>query len=224
MDRVAVFARYPRIGQVKTRLSPAISPALALELHTAMLMDALECAREAGAGPLILYWAAGSGEPVGGFPISRGIETRTQRGDDLGERLCAAFADLLSDPGDRAVVIGADCPDLTPDLVRDAFGALGRHDLILGPADDGGYYLIGLRRHVPALFRGVPWGTGSVLAQTLERAKEAGVEVVTLGALGDIDTPEDLIGFVARRCFTSPGPGARTEAALREMGLLPPGT
>lgn len=221
MDRVAVFARYPMIGEVKTRLSPALPPALAVELHAAMVADALECAGEAGFGPPVLYWASEPADPVG-FAVRRGLETRFQRGADLGERLSAAFAELLSSPGDRAVVIGTDCPDLTPDLIRGAFAALARHDVVLGPAHDGGYYLIGLRRHVPELFRGIVWGTETVLARTLDRAREAGVEVATPGPLGDIDTPEDLVRFVARRSVSPAGPGAATESALRGMGLLPP--
>jgi uncharacterized protein len=220
MDRVAVFARYPRVGQVKTRLSPAVPPALALDLHAAMLADTLECALATRAGPPLLYWAS---EPEG-FPVPPGLEVRNQKGADLGDRLAAAFAELLSRPEDRAVVIGTDCPDLTPDLVREAFATLGRHEAVLGPADDGGYYLIGLSRQAPELFRGIAWGTGSVLAQTLERAKGAGLNVAMLGALWDIDTPEDLVRFVARRSITSPGTGARTEEALRELGLLPPRT
>lgn len=221
MDRIAVFARYPVAGEVKTRLSPAMPAALAVELYAAMLADALVSAGDAGADPPALYWASEPPEP-GSFPIPAGVLVRRQQGADLGERLTAAFADLLSSPGDRAVVIGADCPDLAPEVIRAAFTSLGQQDVVLGPAQDGGYYLIGLRREAPVLFHGIHWGTGTVLAQTLERAAGAGLSVQLLEALGDIDTPEDVVRFVARRSISARGPGARTEAALTAMGLLPP--
>lgn len=221
MDRVAVFARYPRVGEVKTRLSPALPAALAHDLYAAMLTDTLECVAGTGVGRPLLFWASDPAEPPG-FPVPPGLEIRRQQGDDLGDRLASAFAGLLVGPSDRAVVIGADCPDLGPDTIREAFSRLGRHDAVLGPAHDGGYCLIGLRRPAPGLFRGIAWSTGTVLAQTLERAKDAGLDVATLAPLDDIDTPEDLVRFVARRSVAPPGPGARTEQALREMGLLPP--
>jgi rSAM/selenodomain-associated transferase 1 len=225
VDRTAVFARYPVAGEVKTRLSPAVPATLAVDIYAGMLADALSVAADAGTGPPALYWASEPPEH-GLFPIPAGVIARRQRGTDLGERLSAAFAELLSSPssspGDRAVVIGADCPDLAPEDIRRAFTTLGRQDVVLGPARDGGYYLIGLRREAPALFRGIAWGTGAVLAQTLERAAHAGLGVELLGALDDIDTPEDVVRFVARRSISPPGPGARTEAALTAMGLLPP--
>lgn len=221
MDRVAVFARYPVAGEVKTRLSPAVPAALASELHAAMLTDALVAVADAGAGPPVLYWASEPPEAAT-FAIPTGAITRRQRGTGLGERLTAAFGELLAGPDDRAVIVGADCPDLAPVVIRRAFEALGRQDVVLGPAEDGGYYLIGLRRRVPALFEGVHWGGGTVLAETLERARHAGLGVELLVTLGDIDTPEDVVRFVARRSVSPPGPGAGTEAALRTMGLLPP--
>jgi rSAM/selenodomain-associated transferase 1 len=155
-----------------------------------------------------------------------GVVVQVQRGADLGERLSGAFADLVASPGDRAVAIGADCPDLNPSIIREAFATLDRQDVVLGPAADGGYYLIGLRRGAPALFpalfNGIHWGTGTVLAETLARAEQAGLGVTMLSALSDIDTPGDVVRFVAQRIVSPPGPGARTEAALSAMGLLPP--
>lgn len=156
------------------------------------------------------------------LPRRVGLGVRWQEGPDLGARLETAFAGLLSDPRARAVVIGSDCPDLRPGVIREAFAALDGHDLVLGPARDGGYYLIGLRRAAPELFAGVPWGTERVMAETLERAAAAGISAARLGDLDDIDTPDDLVRFIARRVGAPPGPGARTEAALAAIGLLPP--
>ena len=185
-----------------------------------MLTDALEGAIRANTGQVSVFWAS-IGDQPGGLALPEGVAIRHQRGADLGERLASAFAELLAGPGDRAVVMGSDCPDLSPALLGEAFAALGDHDLVLGPVGDGGYYLIGLRRPVPDLFEGVSWGTDRVLAQALERAQRMGLSVATLGMLDDIDTPEDLVRFVARRCVSPPGPGSRTEGALRDIGLLP---
>jgi len=186
-----------------------------------MLADAFEVAMGAGAASAEVYWAPG-GSRAADIEMPHGVAARHQRGADLGGRLASAFTELLSDPSDRAVVIGADCPDLDPAVIRQAFAALDGHDLVLGPARDGGYYLIGLRRPSPSLFEAVSWGTDRVLSETLERAASAGLGVETLQVLDDIDTPEDLVRFVARRSVSAPGPGRRTETALEELGLLPP--
>ena len=218
MDRLAIFARRPEPGKVKTRLSRALSVALASRLHVAMVEDAIDAAMATGMAPTV-FWSEGSdGVDV---PSRIGLAARQQQGPDLGARLVAAFSELLAAPGDRAVVIGSDCPDLEAGVIREAFAALDEHDLVLGPARDGGYYLIGLRRTAPGLFAGVSWGTGKVMAETLERATRSGITATRLGVLDDIDTPDDLVRFIARRAVAPPGPGARTEAALAELGLLP---
>jgi len=219
MNRVAVFARWPKPGAVKTRLSPALPGPLALDLYRAMLRDALASAGEAGAVERFLYWADA---PAGGdLEAPDGFVTRRQRGGDLGERLTDALGELLAGPDARAVVIGADCPELTPPILREAFDALASADLVLGPASDGGYYLLGLRRPAPALFASIAWGTASVLEQTLERARGSGLETVLLGGLADLDTPDDLVRFAARHALSSDGTGPHTVAALRELGLMP---
>jgi len=219
MNRLAIFARVPVSGRVKTRLSPAIPLPIVAQLYRAMLADALEVVASSGTGQVSLYWDSIGEEPSD--PALPGVAIRHQRGAELGERLSSAFGELLAEPGDRAIVMGSDCPDLGPAVLVEAFAALEDRDLVLGPARDGGYYLIGLRRPAPALFEGVSWGTDQVLGQTLGRAEGMGLRVARLAVLDDIDTPDDLVRFVARRCVSPPGPGARTEEALRDLGLLP---
>ncbi len=222
MNSIAVFARRPLLGSVKTRLSPAVPADLALDLYRGMLADAIGVAREAGTDRVVVHWA-GEASAESPFDLPAGVEVREQRGADLGERLTAAFAALLVAPGDRAVAIGADCPELTAVTLRSAFALLDGHEVVLGPARDGGYYLIGLGRPVPALFRDVPWGTAGVFAATLARARDEGLRVGELPPLDDLDTPADLVGFVARRCGGDGGAAPATADALRRMGLLPPG-
>jgi hypothetical protein len=221
MRRLAIFARWPAPGTVKSRLSPALPTALACELHRAMLEDALSASESAGAWQRVIYWADAPAER-GAFRVPNDVIAREQAGDSLGERLSRAFEELLASPEDRAVVIGADCPELEPGVIREAFEALEACDVVLGPASDGGYFLIGLRRSAPALFAGIAWGSGSVLEQTLLRAKGAGLETALLSGLADLDTPDDLVRFLARRAMTTGTTGRHTLAALRAMGLLPP--
>jgi rSAM/selenodomain-associated transferase 1 len=221
MNRVAIFARWPAAGRVKSRLSPALPATLACDLYRAMLEDTLQAVADSGVRERFLFWADSPRERDA-FADPNGVVVRSQQGPGLGERLGQAFDELLAGPEDRAVVVGADCPDLEPTIIREAFDLLESRDVVVGPASDGGYFLIGLRRAAPRLFEGVAWGTGRVLDQSLERAKRSGLATALLGGLADLDTPDDLIRFVARRALISAPAGQRTEAALRAMGLLPP--
>ena len=221
--QIAVFARYPVVGEVKTRLVPSLPAGFAAVLHLAMVMDTAESALAAQAldsWPVALYWTdpEGRGAKV---DLPDHVIVRQQRTGDLGARLAAAFSELLSHPADRAVVVGSDCPDLGPDTIQAALAALDGHDLVIGPARDGGYYLIGLRSPAPALFEGISWGTDRVLTQTLERAARLGLTIHLLEVLEDVDTPDDLVRLIARRAVSEPRSGLRTEQALRMMGLLP---
>jgi rSAM/selenodomain-associated transferase 2/rSAM/selenodomain-associated transferase 1 len=116
-----------------------------------------------------------------------------QLGADLGERLQRAVAAAFAATAQRVVVIGTDCPTLEADLVDQAFAALARADVVLGPAVDGGYYLVGLNAPRPALFQSIDWGTDRVLPQTLQQARRLGCRVEQLRPLADVDHPEDLL-------------------------------
>ncbi|HEY6867008.1 MAG TPA: TIGR04282 family arsenosugar biosynthesis glycosyltransferase [Candidatus Eisenbacteria bacterium] len=220
MNHIAVFARWPEPGRVKTRLTPALTPALACDLHRAMLDDALAAAAAAPADARVLCWAdAPAGHAA--FVPPPGFEERDQGPGDLGARLERAFGSMLRGPDDHAVIIGADCPDLGGEAIAKAFAALGRRDLVLGPARDGGYYLIGLACKVTGLFHDIAWGSDRVLTQTLEHARTLGLEVERLEALDDLDTPEDLVNWSARSCIQGSSHAPRTRAALAALGLIP---
>jgi uncharacterized protein len=221
MRRIAVFARRPVPGRVKTRLSPALPAALACDLHHAMLDDAIAVARAASVDERFLYWDRAEGDVSGaGERAGDPFATRAQCEGDLGARLSAAFAELLRDPDDRAIVIGSDCPSLDAAVVDAGFAALETRDVVVGPTSDGGYYLIGLSRPAPALFRGIDWGTERVLMQTLEAARSLACE--RLIGLDDLDTPADLVRWIgARASAADPPSGVATAGALRKMRLLP---
>jgi rSAM/selenodomain-associated transferase 1 len=120
------------------------------------------------------------------------LRYREQAGEELGQRMHGAFVDAFEERGSRVVMIGSDCPGLTADRLGEALDALRRQDMVLGPASDGGYYLIGLSRPEPGLFEGIAWGGERVLTQTLSQADGLGLSVHRLGVLSDVDRPEDL--------------------------------
>jgi len=219
MRHLAVFARWPVAGAVKTRLHSVLGAELAARLHTGMLHDALDTAAAARSDRAFVYWAdrPGNTEP---FAVPTGITARDQRGSDLGARLEAAFDELLANAGDHAVVIGADCPELTADIVDQAFAELERSDLVIAPAEDGGYSLIGLSRPSPELFRDVPWGTEAVLSATLARAESSQHRAVLLARTHDLDRASDLVAFLGRAARNDTST-PHTRAVLREIKLLP---
>jgi rSAM/selenodomain-associated transferase 1 len=218
--RIALFARPPVAGRVKTRLSPALPALMARDLYAALLADALGAIAIAPADERLVLWAE-EDPATDGVRLPPGVRARLQRGQDLGARLAAAFDELLTAEGDRAAIVGADCPHLTPARLGAALERLGNADVALGPASDGGYWLIALSRPAPVLFRGVSWGTDQVCAQTLERAAREGLSVATLETLDDLDTPADLAALVARVASGTYDLPAHLGGALAGMGLLP---
>ncbi len=215
-----MFAKWPAPGRVKTRLSPALPPALACDLYRALLHDTLSAAAGADAGERFVYWA-GAPADRDAVALPAGFAAREQRGADLGSRLGSAFDELLAGPGDRAAIVGADCPALGAPELRAAFAALAAHDLVLGPTRDGGYYLVGLARRAPAIFEGIEWSTARVLGQTLERARASALRVHLLPQLDDLDTPEDLVRWLAESVTRAAPAPSRTRRLLRSLGLLP---
>jgi hypothetical protein len=208
---------------VKTRLQPEFSPAESLALHRALVEDAIDLVRgyasRAGlraevslAGPLA------DGEPIAG--ALHGVEVSMQQGADLGERLARAFQAGFGRRERRIVVIGSDSPTLGEDYLRQAFEALEGAEVVVGPAEDGGYVLIGCARLHPRLFQGVPWGGDRVLEETLRRLRRGKIPHVRLRAAHDLDTPDDL-----RRTWrelehlerVGAARAPRTLAALREI-------
>ncbi len=223
MRTIAVFARWPRVGHAKTRLIPALTPDFAHQLHVAMLADALDAARSASAERRTLWWA-GAPADRSGVPIAEPIEVFDQASGDLGDRLAHAFITLMGDRDDRAIVIGSDCPWLDAQALDHAFGALERSDVVIGPADDGGFHLIGIgsknRTLLPGLFHGIAWSTERTLEETLAQVRERGLQVELMPGAADIDTAADLIECI-RRAMRNPSGGTHTRAALVTMGLLP---
>ena len=186
-----VLAKAPVAGRVKTRLCPPCTPAQASRLAAAALADTLRTvAAVPGVGRRVCVL---DGAPGPWLPP--GFEVLQQRGDGLDERLAAAFADV----GGAALLVGMDTPQLTPLLLADALARLHRTGAVLGPAPDGGYWAIGLRRAIDAFFHGVPMSVATTGTAQLLRLREQGLQVDLLPALRDVDTIDDARA-VARLC------------------------
>ena len=202
--RLIVFTRYPEPGVTKTRLIPVLGPQGAAELQRRMtehaVRHALAVPRRVTAAVEVRY--AGGDEARMRQWLGRGIAYRTQEGADLGERMASAFGAAFAAGVRSAALVGTDVPGVTAALLERALTELERAGLVLGPAADGGYYLIGLRRPAPHLFSAMPWGTASVLERTLERAGGLGLRASLLPVLDDVDGPADL----ARAGAPRPGP------------------
>ena len=193
-NRLMVFTRCPEPGKTKTRLIPALGAEGAAELQNRMTVHTLWQAREARRSrelQLEVRFEGGTKSRMKQL-FGSDLEYLPQGEGNLGDRMVHAFQAAFGDGVEGAIIIGTDCPGAGPEQFKNTFDLLRTHDLVLGPADDGGYYLIGLRRLVPELFRDIPWGTGDVLAATMERAHEAGLSVATLETMRDVDRPEDI--------------------------------
>lgn len=216
-----LFTKPARAGRVKTRLvGPELSPERAAALHEAFLGDLCGRLAHAPGFELRLAWALDDGEPM---PRSR-VPGVVQRGEDLGARLFRALSDAVAEHS-LVGALGSDHPEISVARVEEAFAALrGGADVAIGPAHDGGYYLIALRREAmaPRLFAEVPWSTGEVLATTLARCDELGLSVALLPPEGDVDTPADLTRLAGALADGSAPSCPRTSALLESWGLLAP--
>jgi len=190
---VIVFAKAPVAGTVKTRLAGALGAVGAARLAARMLESTTACALEAAVGPVEVCCAPDRSHPAFTALAVDGTVALTEQGDgDLGQRMRRALErTLASQP--CAIVIGTDAPRLDAPYLRKSVAALSLQDAVIGPAVDGGYVLIGLRRAAPAaLFDGIDWSTSRVLAQTRERLDRLGFSWAELAPLHDIDEPADL--------------------------------
>ncbi len=195
-EAVILFARSPVRGQVKSRLQPHFTPDESLALHRALVADAAALLRQAaGQCTLALEIRLSAALPAGDPMASdlAGFERGTQQGDDLGERLVHAFQDRLHRGARRVVIIGSDSPTMTPEYLLGAFQVLRDHDMVVGPAEDGGYVLIGCSRLRIRPFQGIDWGSDQVMAQTRKKLRRLKISHQLLAPGHDLDTREDLL-------------------------------
>lgn len=192
MNVLILFAKYPEAGRVKTRLAGELGSEAALEIYRQVLQDMIARTESSSGGycRVLCY-----------DPPDRGGEFQKnypgffaywpQSSGDLGQRMARAFQQSFQEGAHQTILVGSDIPGLNETFIRDAFERLSKRDLILGPARDGGYYLIGAKSLHPFLFQKIHWSTSQVLSETLVRAQENHLDVELLSELSDIDTYED---------------------------------
>ncbi len=189
-NRLGIFVRSPVAGEVKTRLEPVLTAEQARDVYVAFIADFVDRVRGSKYRPTVFL----SGERTRDLDavIDPKWPVVAQGTGDLGARLTAAFAHLLRNPGDRAVIVGSDSPDLPLAYLKRAFRVLKHRDVVLGPAVDGGYYLVGLRAPAPSVFRDIPWGSANVLDATLDAIEREGLTLAVLPPWYDVDDAASL--------------------------------
>jgi rSAM/selenodomain-associated transferase 1 len=188
-----IFARVPALGRVKSRLAAGIGEADALATYHELL-GITRAAVITAAVPATVWLADTAGTTPAATETREwtGLATCCQPAGDLGHRMAIAFATAFAAGSARVAIIGTDCPGLRAAHLAQAFALLASHDVVLGPATDGGYYLLGLRQPHPELFQNKSWSTDSVLTDTLADAHRLGLQVALLPELRDVDTAADL--------------------------------
>lgn len=200
-NTILLFTRYPYPGKCKTRLIPQYSAEEAAAIHRQLVFQSDKTINtylaQHRTTAYHIYYTGASVKQMQHWLNSRSFIL--QQGKHLGERMANAFSTTLKSTK-RCLIMGSDCPDISTDLLKNAFAILQERDIVLGPAYDGGYYLIGLKRtlsqkQITHLFADVPWGSEKVLTTTLTRIKELQLQCQLLPKLHDIDTPHDLKYF-----------------------------
>ena len=227
---LVIFAKAPVPGQVKTRLCPPLTPDEAATLHGTFVLDSLERTKVAIAKwrlPIDRYVACAPSSSLVFFKIleeRHDVRLLDQVGEDLGQRMGRVFTELFGRGYERVGIVGTDVPTLPLSEYQRAFSLLDAHDVVLGPATDGGYYFIGLKRLVPELFIGIPWSTCNVFAATKQKATGLNLTVGLLTEWRDVDVAEDLQALIhdcaqdTRRPKQDKVFSGRTTGALQLLG------
>lgn len=188
-NALVIMAKAPEGGDVKTRLSPMFNTAERVALYRQMLHCTVRrLSSVPGTQTLLAYSPDGAADAFQGYALP----TFPQGGGDLGQRMHRIIKHTLAHGYERVAVVGADIPGLTTEIIQGALYALLKADVAIGPASDGGYYLIAMNRPRAEIFSNIQWSTDHVLSQTLQAARGLGLTVKIMEPLDDLDTPEDM--------------------------------
>lgn len=218
-ERILLFVKAPRAGQVKTRLVPVLGPGGAEALYRAFGLDFIDTLRQLGRPVTACFHPPEEIDAVRKW-LGTGLSYVPQEGEDLGQRMDRAFRAAFDAGEDRALAVGGDTPDLPVTLLEEAFRVLGESDTVLVPALDGGYASIGFTRqgYCPEAFSGISWGTPSVLDQTLAILAARGTRVGRLDPWPDVDTHADLEALQVRLGQSGACPAVRALLGKGETG------
>lgn len=191
-DRLIIFVKNPEKGRVKTRLAEDIGEEQATLIYHKLLLYTREITKGLNADKVVYY-----SESIDNNDLWDNLSfgKRLQEGADLGERMQNAFAEAFAEGKQRVIIIGSDCLELETYMIKEAYAVLENNDVVLGPARDGGYYLLGMKKFLPTLFDGKEWSTPDLLMDTILDLKKMNARYYLLKTLNDIDTAEDLKGI-----------------------------
>ena len=213
---VLLFVKLPEKGKVKSRLAHHMDEDLVLRLYENMVLDTIDMLTRGRFPFQVFFTPAGARDKMVKW-LGHEHPLVPQAGDDLGDRMEGAFASVFAGELDEAILIGSDIPGLTTEVIGEAFNALLTNDAVIGPADDGGYYLIGFRKTLfePAIFHDMAWSTGTVFCETMAKLHEASLKVHVLPELTDVDTVEDLRTLMSQAASLAPE-NLRTRSFLEQ--------
>jgi len=217
---ILLFIRVPIKGQVKSRLAAELGEETALDLYTSFVLDIIDTLEGTGCPLRIYFYPRAAADAIASF-LGRHCPLLPQEGKDLGERMENAFRQIFSEGYTRAILIGSDIPDLTPAVIRDALESLKTSDVVIGPAADGGYYLIGFRNGslLPEIFRNKEWSTKRVFDETMGLLQNASLHIHVAPEWSDVDTMADL-KTLALRSRDSVFDRSRTMTYLKQKSII----
>ena len=189
---LGLFAKYWNLGKVKTRLAAKTSDEFACRVHRLFLATTLSRFRQMADSRHLVFAPANSRQPLVDSQLCRDWTLTAQCEGDLGRRMCSFLDQCIRNDGDRVVLIGADSPHLPAETIEQAFESLQDHEVVIGPSDDGGYYLIGMTVLVSSVFENIAWSTATVFDHTVERLKQLGHSYEVLPSWYDVDELSDL--------------------------------
>jgi len=200
-NAVIVFAKYPDEGKVKTRLAKTTGKKFATEFYKLCAQHTFQELKKLPEETIRLYIFFDSDNNRGKIKswVNSGFLFHPQSGKNLGEKMFTAFSEIFENGFEKAVIIGTDLPDISSEIIIEAFSAMKKKDAVIGPSTDGGYYLLGLKSIRKEFFTNIDWSTDSVYEQTMDKLINANMEIHTLKELIDIDTENDLIDWMSSK-------------------------
>ncbi|MDP4284757.1 MAG: TIGR04282 family arsenosugar biosynthesis glycosyltransferase [Bacteroidota bacterium] len=188
-EAVLIFVKNLIPGQVKTRLAATIGNEAALNIYGELLQHTNHITQSLDAAKIVFY---SSYIEEHDYWHIKDFKKQIQEGNDLGERMQHAFTSAFEEGYEKAVIMGSDCPGINEEIIKSAFVTLNKCDVAIGPASDGGYYLLGMKKLHAGLFKDVEWSTDVVLSQTIDRCRRSDLSYILLPVLDDVDEEKDL--------------------------------
>ncbi len=189
-EAIIIFVRNPELGKVKTRVAVTVGNETALDIYKQLLLHTMQVVDKCDADKFVFYYEQIEPDDIWN---KKGFHKKLQSGSNLGEKMKNAFVFVFSEGFKKVIIIGSDCLQLNTVIVNEAFAGLDQKDIVIGPARDGGYYLLGMKKMLPFLFENKAWSTATVYEDTLQDTKRHHLSTSLLTVLTDVDTEADWV-------------------------------